>query len=128
MAYTEFLREGGLIFVQIGGKGLKWLTKNWPGFKWRITLSLFGSLFHLFTVGLVLILTSGKGEGQAFLLLVLDFPLTLLMVRIPELENYLTEHILYYMLYFLFLGTVMYAFGGWIIGYFCDRALWASKK
>lgn len=96
------------------------MTQFWPRFKWRIIAGSLGALFHLCTVVLVLVLSGGKGEGQAGLVFILDLPLALFVLGVPTAENILYSYPYGYIIFFSFFGTLLYAGLGWIVGCFLD--------
>ena len=104
------------------------MTQFWPRFKWRIIAASLGALFHLFTVVLVLVLSGGKGEEQAFLVIFLDFPLVVLYKFLGGFTFLfsLLESMTAYLLFFSIGGTMMYGLLGWCIGLLIDRRI--SKK
>ncbi len=60
--------------------------------------------------------SSGAGEGQAFLVALLDFPLVALLQAIPGGGKILYNSQDAYVLFFSVVGTLMYAVVGYAIG------------
>jgi hypothetical protein len=82
--------------------------------------TLFG-LFHLLTIVSTLISTRGSGEGQAFAVLLLDFPLVLLLQAIPGGGIILYNSTTAYILFFSIAGTLMYVAIGGLLGVLVDK-------
>ena len=74
------------------------------------------ALLHVLTVVLMLVTTGGHGEGQAFGVLLLDFPLVLLLQVIPGGGYILYGSVTAYIWFFSVAGTLMYAGIGYCIG------------
>ena len=80
-----------------------------------ICASVFG-LFHVLTVVSTLVSTHGAGEGQAFLVALLDFPLFLLLQAVPGGGHILYGSTVAYVWFFSIVGTILYATIGYFIG------------
>ena len=76
---------------------------------------VFG-LFHILTVVVTLFATHGHGEGQAFAVLLLDFPLVLLLESVPRGGHILYQSVTAYIWFFSIAGTLMYAVVGYGFG------------
>jgi len=74
------------------------------------------ALFHIVIVVWTLVTSSGAGEGQAFLVALLDFPLVALLQAIPGGGKILYNSQHGYVLFFSVVGTLMYAVVGYAIG------------
>lgn len=91
-----------------------------------ICASVF-ALFHVLTVVSTLVSTHGAGEGQAFLVALVDFPLVLLLQAVPGGGHILYGSTVAYVWFFSIAGTLFYA----VIGYFTGillRALLARMR
>ena len=85
------------------------------------------SLFHIVTVVLTLLVSHGGGEGQAFLVAILDFPLVLLLQLLPGGDSVLYGSSTAYVGFFSVAGTLLYAAAGYGVGLLL-RALIASLR
>ena len=74
------------------------------------------ALLHVCTVVLMLISTGGHGEGQAFGVFLMDFPLVLLLQIVPGGGHILYGSVTAYVWFFSVVGTFMYAGIGYCIG------------
>ena len=74
------------------------------------------ALLHVCTVVLMLISSGGHGEGQAFGVLLMDFPLVLLLQIIPGGGRILYGSVTAYVWFFSIGGTLMYAGIGYCTG------------
>ena len=80
-----------------------------------ICASVF-ALFHVLTVVATLISSRGVGEGQAFLVAILDFPLVLLLQALPNGGYILYGSTVAYVWFFSIAGTLFYAAIGYCMG------------
>jgi hypothetical protein len=78
--------------------------------------ALVFALFHVLTVVLTLLATRGSGEGQAGMVVLLDFPLVLLLQALPHGGYILYNSIEAYVWFFSVAGTSMYAAVGYCVG------------
>jgi hypothetical protein len=85
------------------------------------------ALFHVLTVVLTLVSTRGGGEGQAFLVALLDFPLLLLLQAVPGGGYILYGSTVAYVWFFSVAGTLLYAATGYFVGVLL-RALMARMR
>ncbi|WP_447962431.1 hypothetical protein [Nitrospira sp. Ecomares 2.1] len=99
------------------------MRKILPEYNRSITYALIGMAFHFVVVVLPLIIhglgTEGV-EGVGWLTLLFDFPLTLLEVNFGILEHLVVTSTIGYILYYSLGGTVLYALGGWVVGFLRD--------
>lgn len=72
--------------------------------------------FHVLTIVTTLFATGGVGEGQAFAVLFLDFPLVLLLSAVPKGGYILYNSTTAYVWFFSIAGTLMYAAVGYCFG------------
>jgi hypothetical protein len=73
-------------------------------------------LFHVLTVVSTLVSTHGAGEGQGFLVALLDFPLFLLLQAVPGGGYILYGSTVAYVWFFSIAGTLFYATIGYFVG------------
>jgi hypothetical protein len=93
-----------------------------------IGATLFG-LFHVWAVAAPLVSTWGHGEGQAFGVLLFDFPLDALMVLVPGGRHVRdTLSLSGYVLFYSIGGTIMYCCAGAIAGLVVRRATRAVRR
>lgn len=85
-----------------------------------ITGMVFAS-FHILTVVLTLINTGGSGEGQAMLVIIIDYPLVLLLGAVPGGSHILYGSTTAYIFFFSIVGTLMYALVGFLLGLGIDK-------
>lgn len=108
------------------------MTKLLPEYKRSTVYALIGMAFHFVVVVVPLLLSGGTGKfayAHGHLLLFLDFPLTLLEVNIRTIEHFVVTSTRGYILYYSFGGTLLYALGGWVIGYWTEAFLrWRLRK
>jgi hypothetical protein len=78
--------------------------------------ALLGTSFHVLTVVAMLLVTGGQGEGQAFWVALLDFPLILLLEAVPSGARILYNSVPAYIWIFSVVGTLMYAAVGYCVG------------
>lgn len=71
---------------------------------------------HVLTIVLTLIASGGHGEGQAFAVLLFDFPLVLLLQALPRGGYILYSSVTAYVWFFSIAGTLMYAAIGYFLG------------
>jgi hypothetical protein len=76
---------------------------------------VFGA-FHVLTIVTTLFATHGHGEGQAFAVLFLDFPLVLLLQAVPGGGYILYQSVTAYVWFFSSVGTLMYLIVGYGLG------------
>ncbi len=81
------------------------------------------ALFHLLTVTWTLVTTGGAGEGQAFTVLLFDWPLVILLDHVPRGGYILYGSVTMYVWFFSIAGTAMYAVIGYLLGT-CFTAVW----
>ena len=74
------------------------------------------ALLHVLMVVMLLITTGGHGEGQAFGVALVDFPLVLLLQHVPGGGYILYNSVTAYIWFFSIAGTLMYAGIGYCIG------------
>jgi len=74
------------------------------------------ALFHVFTVGATLLSSHGAGEGQAFVVLIFDFPLVALLQALPRGGYFLYGSTTAYIWFFSIAGTLLYAAVGYGAG------------
>ena len=86
-----------------------------------IFLATIYALFHIFCVVVPLISTGGSGEGQAVIVIYLDYPLLLLLSVIPDGEYIVNNLNIAYILFFSIGGTLMYGFVGSLLGFVIDK-------
>ena len=94
---------------------------------WHWGALLFG-LFHLIFVVAPLVASGGHGEGQAFLVALADFPLVMLLDRIPGGGYILYKSTFAYVSFFSVIGTLMYACIGAALGRLLDRLIRALRS
>ena len=80
-----------------------------------ICASVF-ALFHVVTVVATLFSSHGAGEGQAFIVAILDYPLLLLLEALPGGGYILYNSTVAYIWFFSIAGTVLYALVGYSAG------------
>jgi hypothetical protein len=100
------------------------MTKLLPEYKRSTVYALIGVAFHFVVVVVPLLLSGGTGEAgkrAGWIALFFDFPLTLLEVNIRTIEHFVVTSTSGAILYYSFGGTLLYALGGWIIGYWTDK-------
>ena len=78
--------------------------------------ALVFALFHVLTVVWTLLATHGSGEGQAFLVAILDLPLMALLQVVPGGSYVLYNSTTAYIAFFAVAGTLMYAAAGYLFG------------
>ena len=96
------------------------MTQFRQPFTWRIIGASLGALFHFCTVVLPLVVTGGKGEGQAGIVFIFDLPLVLFLQIFPQGEKILYGTPFNYIAFFSFFGTALYVAVGWVVGYFIE--------
>ena len=64
----------------------------------------------------MLLVTRGQGEGQAFWVALLDFPLILLLEVVPGGARILYHSVPAYIWFFSIVGTLMYSAIGYCVG------------
>ena len=101
--------------------GLKIMNAYWSKYKPRIVWGFIGGLFHLFTVVPILVVTGGSGEGQAWVVFFLDFPLVMFLKVIPHGNTFLYGPVSSYIFFFSIFGTFLYAIMGGGIGFFLEK-------
>jgi hypothetical protein len=84
--------------------------------------------FHLLTIVWTLISSGGHGEGQAFAVLLLDFPLVLLLQALPSGGHILYGSVTAYVWFFSIAGTLMYAAFGYFLGVLLRAVIRRVKK
>jgi hypothetical protein len=72
--------------------------------------------FHVLTVVTTLVATQGRGEGQAFTVALIDFPLVMLLRALPNGSHILYNSVAAYVWFFSIAGTLMYAAIGYGVG------------
>jgi hypothetical protein len=77
---------------------------------------LIFAAFHVLTVVTVLVVTRGQGEGQAFFVALVDFPLIHLLDALPNGAYILYHSRAAYIWFFSVAGTLMYAAIGYGFG------------
>jgi hypothetical protein len=77
---------------------------------------LIFAAFHLLTVVTTLVITQGGGEGQAFTVVLVDFPLVMLLQALPNGSHILYGSTVAYVWFFSIAGTLMYAAIGYCFG------------
>jgi hypothetical protein len=103
------------------------MTKLLPQYKRSTVYALIGVVFHFVIVVVPLILFVGIFEQRdiqrafGYLLLFLDFPLIILETKNPVVESFVFSSKLGLLIYYSFGGTVLYALGGWFIGYVTEK-------
>lgn len=80
-----------------------------------ICASVF-ALFHMMMVVATLFSSHGAGEGQAFIVAILDYPLVLLLDALPSGGHILYNSTVAYVWFFSIAGTVLYALVGYGAG------------
>ena len=81
------------------------------------------ALLHVATVVLMLVSSGGHGEGQAFGVLLFDFPLVLLLQVVPGGGYVLYGSVTAYVWFFSIVGTLMYAGVGYVVGAILRRVV-----
>ena len=89
-----------------------------------ISALVFGALHLLIVVG-ALVSTGGSGEGQAFTVVLYDFPLVLLLDHVPHGGYILYSSRTAYIWFFSVAGTLFHATLGFWFWVFL-RAFWAG--
>lgn len=78
--------------------------------------ALVFAVFHVLVVVSTLLATRGVGEGQAFTVALLDFPLVLLLQAVPNGGYILYNSTTAYIWFFSVAGTLLYAAVGYCFG------------
>jgi len=78
--------------------------------------ALIFAAFHVLAVVTTLVATRGQGEGQAFFVALVDFPLLNLLRALPNGDYILYKSTLAYIWFFSIAGTLMYAAIGYGFG------------
>ena len=78
--------------------------------------ALILAVLHLFAVVAPLVASQGRGEGQAFIVALVDFPLVLLLRALPNGSYILYNSTVAYIWFFSIAGTLMYAAIGCCLG------------
>ena len=73
-------------------------------------------LFHVILVVATLFSSHGAGEGQAFIVAILDYPLVQLLEALPGGGQILYNSTVAYVWFFSIAGTVLYAVVGYCVG------------
>ena len=74
------------------------------------------AVLHLLAVVAPLVATQGSGEGQAFIVALVDFPLVMLLNALPNGSYILYKSSVAYVWFFSIAGTLMYAAIGYCLG------------
>jgi hypothetical protein len=72
--------------------------------------------FHVLVVVTPLVATQGRGEGQAFAVALVDFPLVMLLKALPYGGYVLYDSAVAYLWFFSIVGTLMHAAIGYCVG------------
>ena len=88
--------------------------------------ALIGVVFHVMVVVIPLLLSGGTGEAGktvGWFVIIFDFPL--LFTLSTTLPNIIKQFIdsMGFIWFFSLWGTLLYALGGWLIGYAWDKYL-----
>ena len=89
--------------------------------------ALIFAAFHVLTVVTTLVATQGQGEGQAFFVALVDFPLLMLLQALPNGAYVMYHSKVAYIWFFSIAGTLMYAAVGYCFGVLL-RALVTSVR
>ena len=84
-----------------------------------ITALVF-TLFHFVVVVVPVVASRASGEGQAWLVMLFDFPLVLLLSMLPGGGQILYNNTAAYTFVFCTIGTLMYAALGALVGLIID--------
>ena len=89
---------------------------RFPGHRVPWICALIFAAFHLLAVVTTLVATQGSGEGQAFTVALVDFPLVMLLNALPNGGYILYNSVVAYVWFFSIAGTLMYAAIGYCFG------------
>lgn len=93
------------------------MPRIFPEYKRSTEYALLGAVFHVVIVVIPLLLSGGTGEAGktvGWFVIILDFPLMFIL-------NTALPNALGFIWYFSLCGTLLYALGGWLIGYITDK-------
>ncbi len=87
--------------------------------KLPLVIAMIFCTFHIITVVFTLILTKGSGEGQAFLVYFIDYPLVRVLYKFSFGFNILNNSSTFVYISFISIaGTLMYGVAGYVVGTF----------
>lgn len=81
-----------------------------------LVCALIFAAFHVLTVVTTLVVSRGHGEGPAFFVALVDFPLVMLLDAVPNGSYILYKSYVAFFLFFSIAGTLMYAAVGYSFG------------
>ncbi|MGD9853037.1 MAG: hypothetical protein AB7T38_17450 [Nitrospirales bacterium] len=99
------------------------MSRIFPEYKRSTVYALTGVVFHLVVVVIPLLLSGGTGEAgksAGLIALFFDFPLTILEISFRTIEHLVVTSTMGYLLYYSLGGSLLYALGGWILGFLMD--------
>ena len=102
------------------------MPRIFPEYKRSTEYALFGAVFHVVVVVIPLLLSGGTGEAGktvGWFVIIFDFPLLFtLNTTLPNILKHFIDS-MGFIWFFSLCGTLLYALGGWLIGYAWDKYL-----
>ena len=86
------------------------------------------ALFHIIVVVVPVLSSHASGEGQAFIVALLDFPLVAYLQRTSGGSRVLYDDMAAYTQVFCIGGTLMYVCVGAVLGFLIDAVRYGTRK